>query len=89
MHMEYNKLRNKIGKFYNGGKVQKFDLGGNIPYTEEQKQQLRNLGVSEEDIEFAATGEISFDDMLVSAQSNQANPIKNESTVKLKAGVTA
>lgn len=87
MRMEYNKLRDKIGKFYNGGKVQKFDLGGNIPYTEEQKQQLRNLGVSEGDIEFAATGEISFDDMLVSAQSNQANSIKNESTVKLKEGV--
>lgn len=30
MHMEYNKLRNKINKFYTGGKIQKFDIGGTI-----------------------------------------------------------
>ena len=30
MHMEYNKLRKKIDKFYIGGKIKKLDLGGDL-----------------------------------------------------------
>lgn len=31
MHMEYNKLRNKVNKFYTRGKIIRYQLGGNAP----------------------------------------------------------
>lgn len=50
MRMEYSKLRNKVGKFYNGGEIQKLQPGGNIDWMGIANKQQKNLGITNPDV---------------------------------------
>lgn len=77
MRMEYNKLRNKIGKFYNGGQIQRFAYGGDI-YTEVQKQKLHQLGYSDADIESHQANGIPYNQLLMNSPAPISNPVQEE-----------
>ena len=52
--MEYNKLRNKVNKFYSGGQIQKFEFGGSPQNLTPELQQkmfdiMQKTGLSQEE----------------------------------------
>lgn len=45
--MEYDKIRNKVNKFYKGGKIPKLQLGGDIDWVGLANKQQQSMGITD------------------------------------------